>query len=224
MRRYVWLTLFAVAMGYLEAAVVVYLRMLYYPRGFGFPLAVMPGHVAGIEVAREAATILMLYAAGRLGAASGWQGFAGFMFVFGVWDIFYYVWLKVLVAWPASLATWDILFLIPVPWIGPVWAPIVVSLSLVVAALAVEYTLARHRAVRVSALECTGIALAGVIMIASFSLDSKRIVTGGGAPSFHPGLFWLGEAVALSVLVRGFLRSRSGAGRPSAAPEIPAGG
>jgi hypothetical protein len=35
----IWLAVFSMAMGYLESAVVVYLRKLYYPDGFKFPLA-----------------------------------------------------------------------------------------------------------------------------------------------------------------------------------------
>ena len=114
-KRYVWLAVFAIAMAYLESAVVVYLRLIYYPNGFDFPLVVIPMREALIELGREGATVVMLVAVGRLGTRGFWSGFAGFMFIFGVWDIFYYVWLKVFLNWPPSLATWDILFLLPVP-------------------------------------------------------------------------------------------------------------
>jgi len=208
MRRYGWLTIFAIAMAYLESAVVVYLRALYYPRGFDFPIVLMPANMVAIEVAREAATIVMLYVVGRLGAATGWQQFAGFMFLFGVWDIFYYVWLKVLLAWPASLGTWDILFLIPVPWLGPVWAPIVISLSLILGALAIEHTVKRGRAIRVTVFERVALVAAGLLVILSFTLDWRLAMTGGRPERFPVAIFWAGEALGLAVLVRSYRRSR----------------
>ena len=208
MRRYGWLTIFAIAMAYLESAVVVYLRALYYPRGFDFPIVLMPANMVAIEVAREAATIVMLYVVGRLGAATGWQQFAGFMFLFGVWDIFYYVWLKVLLAWPASLGTWDILFLIPVPWLGPVWAPIVISLSLILGALAIEHTVKRGRAIRVTVFERVALVTAGLLVILSFTLDWRLAMTGGRPERFPVAIFWAGEALGLAVLVRSYRRSR----------------
>lgn len=205
-----WLTVFAIAMAFLETAVVVYLRELYYPKGFAFPLTLMPPKLALVEVGREAATIVMLFVAGRLGTSGGWRGFAGFMFLFGVWDIFYYVWLKVLLDWPASLATWDILFLIPVPWVGPVWAPLVISLSLIAGALAVERLVERGHPVRVGIADCIALVAAGLIVIVSFTLDWKLAVEGGVPGRFDDAwLFWLGEGLGLAILVRAWRRSRA---------------
>lgn len=126
-----WLTVFAVAMGYLETSVVVYLRKLYYPGGFAFPLIPVTPGIAVTEFWREAATIVMLIGAGVLSGKNPLQRFVFFLYTFAVWDIFYYVFLKVLLGWPVSLFTWDILFLIPVPWVGPVIAPCIVSLSMI---------------------------------------------------------------------------------------------
>ena len=75
----------------------------------------------------------MLAAAGLAIAGNFRQWLAGFMISFGVWDIFYYVFLRLLIGWPESLMTWDLLFLLPVPWVGPVIAPVLVSLSMIVA-------------------------------------------------------------------------------------------
>lgn len=122
---------FYMAMAYLESAVVVYLRALYYPEGFDFPLVPMDRSLVGAEVWREVATIIMLLAPAALVTRSALERFAWFCFGFGVWDIFYYVWLKVLLDWPASLMSRDLLFLVPLPWVGPVWAPCVVSLGLI---------------------------------------------------------------------------------------------
>lgn len=138
-RLFVWMSVFFIAMAYLESAVVVYLRALYYPEGFDFPLATMSPALVTTEVWREVATMIMLLVPGALVARSALERFAWFCFGFGVWDIFYYVWLKVLLDWPSSFGSRDLLFLIPVPWVGPVWAPCVVSLGLIGLALVLLY-------------------------------------------------------------------------------------
>ncbi|MEW6469437.1 MAG: hypothetical protein AB1458_10950 [Bacteroidota bacterium] len=134
-----WLTLFSIAMGFLETAVVVYLRELYYPDGFQFPLAPIKPSIALCEILREAATIIMLAGAGIMAGRNRAERFACFVYAFGIWDIFYYVFLKALLGWPESLLTWDILFLIPIPWVGPVLAPVLISLTLILFALAAMY-------------------------------------------------------------------------------------
>ena len=126
-----WLTvvIFAVAMAWVEAAVVFYLRTMvdriepYQPDPLPLfdPLGV-------VELAREAATLVMLLAVGVL-AGRTWRSRLGYTAVaFGMWDIFYYVFLKVMCGWPHSLFDWDILFLLPLPWWGPVLAPVSIAL------------------------------------------------------------------------------------------------
>jgi hypothetical protein len=127
----VWLSLFAIAMAFLETAVVVYLRILYYPDGFAFPLKTVPAFVARIEFFRELATVIMLLASGYLAGKTKIQRFAYFILAFAIWDLFYYVFLYVCLGWPQTLSTWDILFLIPVPWVGPVWAPCLLCLLMI---------------------------------------------------------------------------------------------
>jgi len=124
-------------MGYFEAAVVVYLRGLLYPEGFSFPLKIVQSKHIITELFREAATIIMLVTVAALAARKFWERFGYFIILFGVWDIFYYVWLKVLIDWPSSLFDWDILFLIPLPWIGPVIAPVLVALLMIVVGLSI---------------------------------------------------------------------------------------
>lgn len=149
-------TLFAIAMGYVEAAVVVYLRALYYPDGFPVPVKLgtlpirftripefenrMPQSMLRTEIGREVATILMLASLALLAGHTPMQMLGVFLLAFGVWDIFYYVFLKVLIRWPESLKTLDVLFLIPVPWIGPVWLPVSVSTMMIVAGVALVLT------------------------------------------------------------------------------------
>ena len=119
--------LFAVAMGYFEAAVVVYLRELFYPDGFSFPLKIISTRLIIIELFREASTIVVLITVAVLAGRKFWERFGYFIIMFGAWDIFYYIWLKATINWPSSLFEWDILFLIPLPWLGPVIAPVLVA-------------------------------------------------------------------------------------------------
>ena len=130
-KTFIWLTLFSIAMGLMETAVVVDLRELYYPEGFNFPLTPIAPKIALTEFLREAATIIMLASIGILAGKNKMQCFAFFIYAFAIWDIFYYVFLKLLLDWPESMLTWNILFLIPVPWIGPVLVPCIVSLTMI---------------------------------------------------------------------------------------------
>jgi len=126
-RRLLWVSLFGIAFGFVEASVVVYLRSLYYPGGFTFPLKMINQPLLTIELAREGATIVMLASVGIMAGKQFWERFALFLVAFGLWDLFYYVWLKVTMGWPHTLTDWDILFLLPLPWIGPVVAPVVIA-------------------------------------------------------------------------------------------------
>lgn len=131
-RRIVWTAAFGLAFGLVEAAVVIYLRRLVYPDGFALPLRTIPTDLLAVELGREAATLAMLAAVGALAGRSGWGRFACFALAFGVWDLTYYAGLKLALGWPPSLATWDILFLIPWPWLGPVYAPAAVAALMIV--------------------------------------------------------------------------------------------
>jgi hypothetical protein len=130
--RIAWVTAFGVGFGFIESSVVVYLRGLYYPGGLSFPLRLMStGHVL-MEAFREIASLVVLVSVAALAGKRTWERVGYVLFGFGVWDIFYYAWLALLINWPASLVSWDVLFLIPVPWIGPVIAPLLLSLQMAV--------------------------------------------------------------------------------------------
>jgi len=173
-RLFVWMTVFFVAMAFLESAVVVYLRALYYPEGFDFPLVPMAGTLVITEIWREAATLIMLLVPAALVTRSAVERFAWFCFGFGIWDIFYYVWLKVLLDWPASLGSRDLLFLIPVPWVGPVWAPCLVSLGLIALALTILRGRSKWPGFRVDGLSWSLLIAGALLMILSFTLDPLR--------------------------------------------------
>lgn len=165
-----WLSLFAIAMGFLESSVVIYLRELYYPSGFNFPLQIIPSKIAMVEIWREAATIIMLIGAAYLAGTNKTNRFAYFLLAFSVWDIFYYIFLYLFIQWPQSLFTWDILFLIPFPWTGPVIAPCIVALSLIGFAFAILYFDSKG-AVRISWLQWSFLIGGCMIIIFSFLYD-----------------------------------------------------
>lgn len=132
-RRWTAVVVFAIAMALLEAAVVTYLRTFfdrvdpYQPS----PLP-LPGWLMRIEIAREVATVIMLGSVAWL-AGRNWRArFGYFLIAFGVWDIFYYVLLAPMSGWPRSLLDWDVLFLIPLPWWGPVLAPTLIAALMVI--------------------------------------------------------------------------------------------
>jgi len=170
-RLFVWMSVFFISMAFLESAVVVYLRALYYPGGFDFPLVPMSRTMVTTEVWREAATLIMLLVPGALVARSVLERFAWFCFGFGVWDIFYYVWLKVLLDWPSSLASRDLLFLIPVPWVGPVWAPCVVSLGLIGLAVVLLYGRSKRDNGLVDRRTWSLLIPGALLMMIAFTLD-----------------------------------------------------
>ncbi len=166
-----WLIAFSIAMGFLETAVVIYLRKLYYPNGFDFPLIPVSVDIAVVEFWREVATIIMLIGIGILAGKNAIQRFVFFLFSFAIWDIFYYVFLKIFLDWPESLFTWDILFLIPVPWVGPVIAPCLISLSMIVLTFVVVYYQSKEKHIYISFVEWILFIFGSIIAIISFMWD-----------------------------------------------------
>lgn len=177
-RAFVWMAVFYAAMAYLESAVVVYLRALYYPEGFDFPLVPMERSLVVTEVWREAATLLMLLAPAAILTRSRLERFAWFCFGFGIWDIFYYVWLKVLLDWPASLISRDLLFLIPVPWVGPVWAPCAISLGLIALAIVILRGRSASASFRIDGWSWALLISGGLFFFISFTIDPLSRVEG----------------------------------------------
>ncbi len=138
-QKFLVVGLFAITMGFLEAIVVVYLRELYYPGGFHFPIVNLPSKLLDFEIVRESTTIIMLVCVGILAGKTKCGRFGWFLLVFGIWDIFYYVGLKLMLGWPVNLMTWDILFLIPITWLSPVLAPVICSITMILVALPIVY-------------------------------------------------------------------------------------
>lgn len=178
--KFIPLTFYGIAMGFLEAIVVVYLRELYYPNGFDFPLSNMPIKIFGIEWIREITTIIMLIAIGIIAGKNPLQKFAYFIFSFGVWDIFYYVALKIFLDWPASLLTWDILFLIPITWLGPVLAPVICSLTMILLSFVIVYFNEKNYLLKINFKEWVLIILGTIIIFITFIRDFSKIIIENG--------------------------------------------
>ncbi|NOY79134.1 MAG: hypothetical protein GXO76_14875 [Calditrichaeota bacterium] len=197
-----WLWIFGIAMAYLESAVVVYLRAIYYPAGFSFPLKIIPTNMAFVEIGREAMTLVMLLAVAFLAGRNFWQRFSFFMMSFGIWDIFYYVWLKVFLNWPHSLFTWDILYLIPVPWTGPVLAPVLVSLAMIGSSFLILKLDHQGFDLRASKAEWGLTVLSALLIFVAFIFDFQNIVSGGMPNPFHWEIFGSGLLLGIVVFAR----------------------
>lgn len=178
--KFFWLAVFAVAMGFLEGIVVVYLRELYYPDGFEFPIKLMSPELVKIEWIREIATLVMLAGIGILTGRNGLQRLLYALFAFGVWDIFYYAALKLLIGWPASLLTWDLLFLIPVSWLGPVLAPVLNSLTMIVMALLLIRRQESGYSVKVTIPDWILIFGGALIILYTYLIDYSRLLIESG--------------------------------------------
>ncbi len=203
--RLLWTVAFAAAFGWVEAAVVVYLRRLVYPDGFVFPLRPLDAELLRVEAAREFATIVMLVAVAALAGRRRWERFGFFLAGFGTWDLAYYLGLKVAIGWPAGWADPDILFLLPVPWVGPVYAPFSIAALMVVSGAAVVKRAADGRRLRAGP-SCWLLATAGcAVLLWSFMRDQDAGLR-GAMPSTYP--VWalaLGDALLAAAAWR-FLR------------------
>jgi hypothetical protein len=181
-RRQRWLlvVLFAVAMAWFESATVYYLRVLV-DRVQPYQPDPLPAHGAlgPVELVREAATLAMLLIAGLL-AGHSWRTKIGYALVaFGVWDVFYYVFLRVICGWPASIADWDILFLLPLPWWGPVAAPVSIALLMVAWGTLVTQSGDRDPALALPRSSWIAAWLGVFLALYVFMADAIRVLTQG---------------------------------------------
>lgn len=217
-------------MGFLEAAVVVYLRQIYYPEGFEFPLKIIALHGFSIEFFREISTIIILISVAFIAGKSFYVRFACLLFCFGTWDIFYYFWLKLLLNWPSSLLTWDVLFLIPIVWAGPVIAPIICAVTMIIFAILIFSVHMKGLNVRIKPPEWFLLLCGFFIIFISFIWSYVKLISEGGFiprihrlssdPQFHEivstyiptsfnwPLFFSGEGLIISALVKFYLKNK----------------
>jgi hypothetical protein len=130
------LAIFAIAMAHVEGVVVVYLRKMLGISDTELKnesVSKFPKRYLFIEKTREIATIVMLVSLSLLVGNTWFEKILVFLWTFAFWDLFYYLSLYVLIKWPPKLTTMDVLFLIPRPWIAPVWFPIGVSFVTIIA-------------------------------------------------------------------------------------------
>jgi hypothetical protein len=203
--RRCWLAVvvFALAMGWLEAATVYYLRVLV-DRVEPYQSNPLPERAGleEVELAREAATLVMLFTVGVL-AARAWQTRLAYMAVaFGVWDISYYVFLKAMSGWPRSLLDWDILFLLPLPWWGPVLAPVSIAVLMIVWGTVLSQRM--HPVSHASATRAAGLAGLGIALaLYAFMADALHVMHEGvdAVRAVLPTTFnWPVFAVALVLM------------------------
>lgn len=206
-----WYSSFAAAMALVEAAVVIHLRGLYYPqdRLAVFPLQLLSDTDLWLELARETATLVMLFAVAALTQKGAVRVFAAFVYVFGLWDLFYYVWLKLFLGWPVSWSEWDVLFLIPWPWLGPWLAPAGIAVLFVVWGGAMLIDARREYFPRFSLV----LFVVGALAALTTFLQPGWVLLAqgpGALQSYSPGRFWwevfLAGYLSMAVGLLGTLR------------------
>jgi hypothetical protein len=135
------------------------------------------------------------------------EAWAFFLIAFGVWDIFYYMWLKVFLNWPESLWTWDLLFLIPLPWVSPVLAPVLVSIVMIASGYAALHYEFRGIPIALKFPDWTVITAGGMVVIVAFCLDCRNIMEGGAPNPFNWPLFLAGLGVSAFAFALVVLRN-----------------
>ncbi len=199
-KRFAWVSAYAIAMAFLEAVVVVYIRGL---------LRITNDHVAlgpyvTMEMWREAATLVMLVAVGWLAGQRRADRLAYGLFAFGLWDIWYYVWLKVLTGWPETLLSWDVLFLIPLRWWGPVLSPVLIAALICANAVLVVVRVERGQRLEITPLNVGSLAAGGLLALYVFMSDALHALLQGWTDwdTLRPGPFkWPLFLVALALMV-----------------------
>ena len=210
LKKFFIVVFFSIAFAYIESTVVVYLRVIFHPSGFTFPMPVFGigplwRRLLLIEVGRETATIVLMLTGSWLFGENRRQRFAFFLTIFAVWDIFYYVWLKILLGWPASVMDWDILFLIPAIWAGPVLAPLIISV-LMLAFAAVLLCCARLP--KPTALDLFIFTLAALLVIVSLCVAGLHIADPDFQSHFNWLLFAAGPLSAVILFVKYLLKCK----------------
>ena len=166
------------------------------------------GRLLLTEVGREAATLVLILSGACLFGQNRRQRLAYFLTIFAVWDIFYYVWLKVLLDWPGSVMDWDILFLIPVAWASPVLAPLLISVVMLIFAWIILYRDDCSRPVKASVFEWFVFVLSALVVVVSFCIAGRHIAQPDFQSYFYWPVFAVGYVSAIALFARCFLKSK----------------
>lgn len=191
-----FLVLFGVALGFFEASVVVYLRQIYYPGAPLFPMQEIPLPILKVEVLREFLSIVLIWGAAVLAGKTRALRVAAFFIIFGVWDIFYYIFLRWILDWPGTLTEWDILFLIPAPWLSPVLAPILCSATLILFGLEMYRLWQKGYPMPVTRADFLAAGAASTLILASFFWKTGGALRGELPMRYPWPLLFLGLALA----------------------------
>jgi hypothetical protein len=148
------------------------------------------------------------------------QWAAAFAVAFGVWDATFYLFLKVLLNWPASLFTWDILFIIPVPWVAPVIAPVLVSTAMVLTGIWHLWRETTARPVLLGKRNWACLIIGAAVIIISFALDYANVSAGGMPRPFHWAVFAAGLLVGLGGYLEAAFRTGSAYFAAASSPHI----
>ena len=182
------LLLLAAAFGVVEAGIVVALRQFLDPAGSQFPLVAFPPALLRVEQAREAASLVLLVGAARLAASGRVARWATFLVAFGAWDLVYYLVLRLVLGWPGRVTDWDLLFLLPVPWYGPVYAPLLVAATMFCCGLVMLYEIRCRGRFLIRSLHVAAVAAGALVITASF--------VAAGAGEVEGDRYWLGALAA----------------------------
>jgi len=204
--RFLWVGAYAIAMALLEAVVVVYLRGLLNITNE----TVLLGRYYSLEVWREAATLVMLLAIGWLSGKNAVERCAYGIFAFGLWDIGYYAWLKVFIDWPVTWFSPDVLFLIPLRWMGPVISPMLIAALMCLTAVLAVWRTRSGQPLALSRLGVVLIFLGGLLALYVFMADALHALLAGSPDwnSLYPGPFrWPLFLLALALMAIPSLRA-----------------
>lgn len=207
LKRFNIVVIFGIGLAFIEAVVVVYLRTLFYPEGFVFPLTnfMIDEYFLKflrIETFRELATLAVLFSSSWLMGKNFRTRSAYFLVIFAVWDIFYYVWLKVLLGWPISLLDWDILFLIPLPWAGPVLAPVIISITMIGAAVLILYRESSSKVLKIYPAAGKSFVIISLLFLANFCYAGMHVSRIDYKSYFSWPLFIICEAAAVFFIIK----------------------
>jgi len=215
LERFCLVVIFGIALAYFEAAVVVYLRTIFYPDGFTFPLTEFGIGTSPLwkqllltEIGREAASMVLISTAAWLIGRNLQQRTAFFLTIFAVWDIFYYIWLKILIDWPSSIMDWDVLFLIPTAWASPVLAPVLISVTLLAFAVIILYRSCSPMPIKATLADWFGFVFAGLLVVISFCVAGRHITEPDFKSHFYWPLFALGEVLAIALFLKCLWKSK----------------
>jgi hypothetical protein len=207
---YVAIWLLALAFGVIEGAVAVYLREIYVRDAslgvssripdLAITLVSLPERLVSLEIVREACTMILLAATAWLSGRRLADRIGVFLLAFGIWDLVYYVVLRVFLGWPSRVNTWDVLFLIPVPWVAPMWTPALIAVLFVVAGSYLFWTGERPR--RYGWGDAAALLGGALLTTASFLVESDSAVVHRIPDRFPLWLYWSGVLLAAAGFVR----------------------